>query len=304
MFCPTKTWRRWHRRVPVTQKRHAVVSALAASALPPLVMARGHRASNIEELPLVIADDFEAIKKTRDAYKTMEKLGLSDDVDKAKDSKKIRRGKGKMRNRRYVKRRGPLVIYSDENAGIKYAVRNLTGVDVCHVSRLNLLQLAPGGHMGRLCVWTKSAFEQLDTIYGTHSEPSSSKNRSLGKSAYTLPKGIMTNPDVGRIINSDEVQSVVNPAKESANPKSNKNKPNPLKNKEALAALNPYAATFKKIESEASEAKAAKKREGKLSDEQKAAKKAKRKHKAAGRAFYENMNRDQEEVDDEADDEE
>ena len=37
MFCPTKTWRRWHRRVNVTQKRHAVVSALAASSLPPLV---------------------------------------------------------------------------------------------------------------------------------------------------------------------------------------------------------------------------------------------------------------------------
>merc|ERR1712061_898918 len=38
MFCPTKTWRRWHRRVNVTQKRHAVATALAASSLPPLVM--------------------------------------------------------------------------------------------------------------------------------------------------------------------------------------------------------------------------------------------------------------------------
>lgn len=28
-----------------------------------------------------------------------------------KDSKKIRAGKGKMRNRRYVMRRGPLIIY-------------------------------------------------------------------------------------------------------------------------------------------------------------------------------------------------
>merc|ERR1711965_143572 len=36
MFCPTKTWRRWHRRVNVTEKRHAVVTALAASTLPPL----------------------------------------------------------------------------------------------------------------------------------------------------------------------------------------------------------------------------------------------------------------------------
>ena len=29
-----------------------------------------------------------------------------------------------------------------------------------------LLQLAPGGHVGRFIIWTKSAFSQLDTIFG------------------------------------------------------------------------------------------------------------------------------------------
>jgi large subunit ribosomal protein L4e len=28
------------------------------------------------------------------------------------------------------------------------------------------VQLAPGGHMGRFCIWTKSAFEALDSIFG------------------------------------------------------------------------------------------------------------------------------------------
>lgn len=41
MFAPTKTWRRWHRRINVNQKRYAICSALAASALPALVMAKG-----------------------------------------------------------------------------------------------------------------------------------------------------------------------------------------------------------------------------------------------------------------------
>merc|ERR1712054_621588 len=67
MFCPTKTWRRWHRRVNVTQKRHAVVSALAASSLPPLVMARGHRIGEVSELPLVVSDGAEGLQKTKDA---------------------------------------------------------------------------------------------------------------------------------------------------------------------------------------------------------------------------------------------
>jgi large subunit ribosomal protein L4e len=47
MFAPTKTWRRWHRKVNINQKRYAIVSALAASALPSLVMARGHRIGKV-----------------------------------------------------------------------------------------------------------------------------------------------------------------------------------------------------------------------------------------------------------------
>jgi large subunit ribosomal protein L4e len=42
MFAPLKIWRKWHRRVNITQRRHAVAAALAASAVAPLVMARGH----------------------------------------------------------------------------------------------------------------------------------------------------------------------------------------------------------------------------------------------------------------------
>ena len=30
----------------------------------------------------------------------------------------------------------------------------------------SVLQLAPGGHLGRFIIWTKSAFDQLDSIFG------------------------------------------------------------------------------------------------------------------------------------------
>lgn len=38
-----------------------------------------------------------------------------------KDSKKIRAGKGKMRNRRYVMRRGPLVIYEKSEVRLRFS---------------------------------------------------------------------------------------------------------------------------------------------------------------------------------------
>lgn len=39
--------------------------------------------------------------------------------------------------------------------GVHRAFRNLPGVETACVDRLNLLTLAPGGHMGRFCVWTQ-----------------------------------------------------------------------------------------------------------------------------------------------------
>jgi len=47
MFAPLKSYRRIHRRVNTQQKRHAVAAALAASAIVPLVLARGHRIPNV-----------------------------------------------------------------------------------------------------------------------------------------------------------------------------------------------------------------------------------------------------------------
>lgn len=41
MFAPTKTWRRWHRKINVNLKRYALVSAIAASGVPALVQSRG-----------------------------------------------------------------------------------------------------------------------------------------------------------------------------------------------------------------------------------------------------------------------
>merc|ERR1711959_22359 len=97
---------------------------------------------------------------------------------KAKNSRSIRSGKGKMRNRRHVQRRGPLVILTEEaiKQGAGKAYRNLSGVEVACVERLNLLQLAPGGHPGRFCVWSKEAFDRIDAIYGTHKRKSEEKN--------------------------------------------------------------------------------------------------------------------------------
>lgn len=250
MFAPTKTWRKWHRKVNVTQKRYAVASAVAASGVPALVMARGHRIEQTPEGPLVIGSAAETVTKTSAAVALLKSFGAYEDVEKVVSSKTMRAGKGKMRNRRFVQRRGPLVVYGTDG-GLTKAFRNIPGVELTNVDSLNLLQLAPGGHLGRFCIWTESAFEKLDAIFGTTETASSTKVHN--GNPYRLPRAIMTNSDLSRIINSDEVQSVVLAPKTGS--KAAVKKVNPLKgtstaSKAAMDVLNPAMATLKRKRTE------------------------------------------------------
>lgn len=148
----------------------------------------------------MVSDAAQALSKTSAALKLLAKVGASEDADKSKASKNLHKGKGKMRNRRYTQRRGPLVIY-DADEGLVHAFRNIPGVELAQVERLNLLQLAPGGHLGRFCVWTKSAFAKLDAVFGTQSTASAQKG------GFKVPRALMANPDLNRVINSDEIQA-------------------------------------------------------------------------------------------------
>jgi large subunit ribosomal protein L4e len=248
MFAPTKTWRRWHRSVNTNQKRFAVASALAASALPGLVFARGHAISQVPEVPLVLDNGLESINKTKAAIAALRTVGAYADVEKVKGSRKLRRGVGKMRNRRHTQRRGPLIVYAQDN-GIVRAFRNLPGVELASVNSLNLLQLAPGGHLGRFVIWTRDAFNALNANWGSF-------NRlSTQKSGYHLPRPLMTNSDLTRIINSDEIQSKVRPSiKKIVRHVQHKN---PLTNLGARIKLNPYAAVIRRAELLAAERRAA-----------------------------------------------
>jgi len=238
MFAPTKTWRRWHKKISTNQRRYALVSALAASALPSLVLARGHRVEQIPEIPLVIDNKaVDSVDKSKRAVALLKSLNAFADVEKVKDSVHIRAGKGKLRNRRYVQRRGPLVIYNEKGTAAT-AFRNLPGVELVSVSRLNLLQLAPGGHLGRFCIWTSDAFSRLDSLYGTYRKASSEKTD------YRLPRPIISTSDVNRVINSAEVQNAVR-AKTSQR-RLFVRKKNPLRNLGALVKLNPHALTTRR----------------------------------------------------------
>jgi len=231
MFNPTVTWRRWHRKVNLTQRRHAVASAIAASAIPSLVLARGHRVNQVAEVPLVV--DTLAYDNTKDVIAVLSRLGLQAELEKVRETRKVRAGQGKYRNRRYKTRKGPLIVFTNEDRLITQTSRNIPGVETCHVDRLNLLQLAPGGHLGRLIVWTRPAFERLNHIFGTLTTP------GVGKKGYVLERPLLQNANLARLVNSTEVQSIVRPKQRNVQ-LHDRQKRNPLRNKAKMNFLNPF----------------------------------------------------------------
>jgi large subunit ribosomal protein L4e len=248
MFAPLKIWRKWHRKINTNQKRHAVASALAAAACAPLVMARGHRVNDVPELPLV--SDAVNAASTGSLLTALNKLGAKEDLHRVRKSKKMRNGQGKYRYSRFTMRKGPLIIYGNGDSNVKRCARNLPGVDTCNVHRLNLLQLAPGGHIGRFIVFTSDAFSCLDNIFGTYTV------KGTEKGGYQLQRNMIDCADLARIINSDQVQSKLRAIKTSL-VMHDKTKKNPLKNRNMMQKLNPFSKTARANEIVAAEARKA-----------------------------------------------
>jgi len=157
---PPKSEKAW--KVKINKKEHAkaVMSAISACAERELLQERGHKIENVKHIPLVVDDSFEKLNRVRDVRDALIHMGLGDEIERVKE-KKIRSGKGKMRGRRYKKKKGPVIIV-DNGELVQKAARNIHGFEVVPASMLDVELLAPGAAPGRLCVWTKGALEKVD----------------------------------------------------------------------------------------------------------------------------------------------
>jgi len=161
---PPKVEKKIREYINEKEKRLATMSALAATANPDLVKARGHRVASVKQIPVVVIDELQAISRTSDIRRALMALGLWDDVERAMEGTRIRAGKGKMRGRRYKVPKSVLIVVA-EDRGISLAARNLPGVDVATARILNVVHLAPGGHPGRLTLYTVSALKELEARF-------------------------------------------------------------------------------------------------------------------------------------------
>ena len=161
---PPKPEKIWERKINKKEMLVAKLSALAATANEDLVKKRGHKFN--AELPVIVENKFEEINKLKEALKVIEKLGLKEDIERAKEGKHIRAGKGKRRGRKYKVPKSLLIVALNKES-IKMATRNLPGVDVITPDEINVEYLAPGGQAGRLTLYTLDAINRIGEKYGS-----------------------------------------------------------------------------------------------------------------------------------------
>ncbi len=154
-----KPEKEWKLKINKKERRKALESAMAATKEREMISERGHKINEIKHLPLVLEDDLQKLKKTKDVLDVLLKLGLKEEIERC-ENKKVRAGKGKMRGRKYRNKKGPLIIV-ERDEGIVRAGENIPGVDVVERKKLGVEMLAPGTHPGRLTILTKSVIKEL-----------------------------------------------------------------------------------------------------------------------------------------------
>jgi len=191
---PPKVEKEILKKINKKERWKALRSAIAATADSSLVKARGHKFSDDVSLPIVVENALVTLSKTADVEAFLKAVGIWEDILRAK-RKKVRAGRGKMRGRRYRRKKSVLFVISGDEMPVSAAegkeekeerkeergregrsergggllplersARNLPGVDVCRVAALNVELLAPGTHPGRLTVWTEDAISKLASL--------------------------------------------------------------------------------------------------------------------------------------------
>lgn len=139
------------------ENRKAIRSAIAATLIKEVVVKRGHKIP--AEYPFIIDSSFENLKKTKEVEEALLKLGFEDELERT-SVKKIRAGIGKMRGRKYKKKKSVLIV-TGEKCSLSNSAKNIPGVDIVEVKSLNAELLAPGAEAGRVTIWTENAVKKL-----------------------------------------------------------------------------------------------------------------------------------------------
>lgn len=156
---PPKASKIYDKKINAKENRLAICSGMAAAMKKDVVQERGHKVPG--NYPFVVDDTVESIQKSKDLKETLLKLGFKDELTRTA-AKSTRAGKGKLRGRRHITKKGLLFVLG-KKSNIQKACSNIPGCESVNIENVNVKLLAPGGVPGRMTLFSRSAIEKLST---------------------------------------------------------------------------------------------------------------------------------------------
>ena len=172
---PPKAEKNLSIKINKNERRKAICSAMAATFDKKYLEEKNYIVP--EDYPFILDNEFEAISKTKDVKAALTNLKIQLETDR-----KIRAGKGKSRGRKYIKKKGPLIITS-QKCKISDSAKNLN-INVVEIENLNTELLAPGAQPGRVALFTEGAIEKLkqeELFLGTVKKKQEKKKEKTSK---------------------------------------------------------------------------------------------------------------------------
>ena len=157
-----------YKKINKKENKLALCSAIAATASKELIQSRGHKIEGIQSFPIIVEDEIENITNTSKMISVLDSLNIYQDVKRLAKRKK-RTGKVALRGRTSKIGKSALFVVSNAEK-ISKACSGIPGVDACSAKNLSVLNLAPGGSLIRLTVFSKKAIEEISQIKSNHLE--------------------------------------------------------------------------------------------------------------------------------------
>ena len=85
---PTRAEKNHHEKINIKERRFAIRSAIAATTNKEIVADRGHRVDDLEQVPIIVEDEISSVKTAKQTREIFQKLGVYDDIIRAKEDRK------------------------------------------------------------------------------------------------------------------------------------------------------------------------------------------------------------------------
>ncbi|MFW6286042.1 MAG: 50S ribosomal protein L4 [Nanoarchaeota archaeon] len=159
---PRKAEKNWLKDMNNKEWLKALKVGLVASMNQKFVVANGQKVP--KTYPFILDNVVEDMNKTKDVKAFLDKVGFNEELQRT-TYRKVRAGKGTMRNRTYKIKRGPMIVVSSIDKPLLKAARNIRGFEVLTSDVLMVSDFGMSDRPGRAVIFTKAALEEFMEVF-------------------------------------------------------------------------------------------------------------------------------------------